>query len=57
MKRLVLLGALALCFSLSSCQCSNKPPIGPVEDESQQAHYQERPNDADVPNIARTQRA
>ena len=57
MKRLVLLGALALCFSLSSCQCSNKPPIGPVEDESQQAHYQERSDDADVPNIARTQRA
>lgn len=38
MKRFALLGTLALCLSLSSCQCANKPPIGPVEDESQQAH-------------------
>ena len=44
MKRFVLLGALALCLSLSSCQCSNKPPIGPVEDDALQSHV----DDADA---------
>jgi hypothetical protein len=36
MKRSLLLVTLFLCFGLSSCQCSEKPPIGPVEDEQAQ---------------------
>ncbi len=34
MKRFLLLTALFLTFGLSSCQCSDKPPIGPVENAS-----------------------
>lgn len=33
-KRVFLLSALLLCGVLSSCQCSHKPPVGPVEGES-----------------------
>jgi hypothetical protein len=35
MKRLLAFAALFLCVGLSSCQCSEKPDIGPVEDEDQ----------------------
>ncbi|HMB90673.1 MAG TPA: hypothetical protein VKP65_07490 [Rhodothermales bacterium] len=35
MKRFWILGSMLLCLSLSSCQCSNPPDVGPVEDESQ----------------------
>jgi hypothetical protein len=37
MRRLLLLATLVLCFGLSSCQCSEKPDVGPVEDEGNQA--------------------
>ena len=32
MKRLFILGCLFLCLGLGSCQCSNQPDVGPVED-------------------------
>jgi hypothetical protein len=33
MKRLLLLTCFLLGLCLSSCQCSDKPPIGPIEDD------------------------
>lgn len=32
MKRFLLIASLFACLGLSSCQCSNPPDIGPVED-------------------------
>ncbi len=32
MKRFLFVAVLFLAFGLSSCQCSDKPEIGPVED-------------------------
>jgi hypothetical protein len=37
MKRLLIFAALLLCVGLSSCQCAEKPDIGPVEGEEEQA--------------------
>ncbi|WP_157621448.1 hypothetical protein [Salisaeta longa] len=37
MKRLLVFTVLVLTMGLSSCQCSNKPPMAPVEDEQSQA--------------------
>jgi hypothetical protein len=37
MRRLFAFAALLLCFGLSSCQCSEKPDIGPVENDDQQS--------------------
>jgi hypothetical protein len=37
MKRTIIFGALLLCFGLSSCNCADPPPVGPVEDE-EEAH-------------------
>ena len=37
MKRIFLLSCLFAVLSLSSCQCSNKPDIGPVEDPEEAA--------------------
>lgn len=31
MKRVWILGCLLLCLGLGSCQCSDKPNVGPVE--------------------------
>jgi len=33
MKRLLLFVVLVLCTGLASCQCADKPDVGPVEDE------------------------
>lgn len=33
MNRLLLFVALVLCTGLASCQCADKPDVGPVEDE------------------------
>ncbi|WP_263785440.1 hypothetical protein [Salinibacter grassmerensis] len=38
MKRSLVFAALLLCASLTSCQCSNQPDVGPVEGEEEQAH-------------------
>lgn len=32
MKRMLIVAVLFLAFGLSSCQCSDKPDIGPVEE-------------------------
>jgi hypothetical protein len=37
MKRLLIFAAILLCVGLSSCQCADKPDIGPVEGEDEQA--------------------
>ena len=37
MKRLLIFAALLICVGLSSCQCAEKPDIGPVEGEDEQA--------------------
>lgn len=34
MKCFWILASMLLCLSLSSCQCSNPPDVGPVEGES-----------------------
>ena len=31
-RNTLLFGCMMLCMSLASCQCSSKPPVGPVED-------------------------
>jgi hypothetical protein len=39
MKRSLIVVALLLCASLTSCQCSEQPDVGPVEGEDEeQAH-------------------
>jgi hypothetical protein len=37
MKRLLTFVALFLVVGLSSCQCSDKPDIGPVEGDDEQS--------------------
>ena len=37
MKRLLIFAALLLTVGLSSCQCADKPDVGPVEGENQQS--------------------
>jgi len=36
MKRTLIVLALLLSVGLSSCQCADKPDVGPVEDEDAQ---------------------
>jgi hypothetical protein len=35
MKKTLVLAALLLCLVLKACQCSDKPPVGPVEGEDE----------------------
>ncbi len=44
MKRLLIFAAIVLCAGLSSCQCANKPDIGPVEGEEEQAQIHVTPS-------------
>jgi hypothetical protein len=37
MKRLLIFAALLLTVGLSSCQCAEKPDIGPVEGDDEQS--------------------
>lgn len=37
MKRILIVLAVLLSVGLSSCQCSKKPDVGPVEGEESQA--------------------
>lgn len=37
MKRLLIFTAIVLCAGLSSCQCAEKPDIGPVEGDDEQS--------------------
>ncbi|MFB6273903.1 MAG: hypothetical protein ABEL51_13515 [Salinibacter sp.] len=40
MKRFLFFAALLLCASLPSCQCAEKPDVGPVEGENESARVQ-----------------
>jgi hypothetical protein len=46
MKRLFAALAVILSIGFASCQCSDKPPIPPVEDESAQAQPSDYLNDS-----------
>ncbi|MFB6248551.1 MAG: hypothetical protein ABEL97_08285 [Salinibacter sp.] len=36
MKRILIVAAVVLSVGLSSCQCADKPDVGPVEGENDQ---------------------
>jgi len=40
MTRTLIFLTLVLSVGLSSCQCADKPDVGPVEDEDAQAHVE-----------------
>jgi hypothetical protein len=42
-RRLLIFAVIALCAGLSSCQCADKPDIGPVEGEDEEAAVQSLP--------------
>jgi len=48
MKRLLIFAALLLTVGLSSCQCNEKPDIGPVEGEDAQSQLVGPRAEADV---------
>jgi hypothetical protein len=48
MKRLLIFAALLLTVGLSSCQCADKPDIGPVEGEEEQSQLVRPGAEADV---------
>jgi hypothetical protein len=48
MKRFFLFAALLACVSLSSCQCADKPDVGPVEGEDEQSQRVSPPGDTGV---------
>ena len=48
MKRVLTFLAVALCISFTSCQCSEKPDVGPVEGEETVSDVQV-PISADAP--------
>ena len=43
MTRTLIFLALLLSVGLSSCQCADKPDVGPVEGEDTQAHVEPSP--------------
>lgn len=43
MKRLLFFVALVLCTGLASCQCADKPDVGPVEGEEDEQQSQVMP--------------
>ena len=43
MKHLWILGCLLLCLSLNSCQCSNQPDVGPVDEAATETVADEAP--------------
>ncbi|MEF8797549.1 MAG: hypothetical protein V5A48_13915 [Salinivenus sp.] len=45
MKRILIVAAVVLSVGLSSCQCADKPDVGPVEGEDQQSRLVEPPVD------------
>jgi hypothetical protein len=53
MNRSLLIVALLLCASLTSCQCSNQPDVGPVEGEDEeQAHRIQDVKDVNAVRLA-----
>lgn len=53
-RRLLIFAVIVLCAGLSSCQCADKPDIGPVEGEDEEAAVQSLPPVASVPAVALT---
>lgn len=43
MRRVLIVTAVVLCVGLSSCQCAEKPDVGPVEGEDEQASVERPP--------------
>jgi len=53
MKRSLIFAALFLAASLTSCQCADPPPVGPVEgEEEEQAHRIQEGNAERGPLVA-----
>lgn len=44
MKRVLIVVAVLLSVGLSSCQCADKPDVGPVEGEDEEAQVQPVPS-------------
>jgi hypothetical protein len=49
MKRILIFAVVVLSVGLSSCQCAEKPDVGPVEGEDQQSRLVVPPADAARP--------
>jgi hypothetical protein len=49
MKRILIVAAVVLCVGLSSCQCADKPDVGPVEGEDEQSRLLDPPADETRP--------
>ncbi len=43
MKRILIVAAVVLSVGLSSCQCADKPDVGPVEGDDEQSRLVEPP--------------
>jgi hypothetical protein len=48
MKRLLLFAALLTLGSIPACQCSDKPPVSPTEDEDESSVMPSPHDDADI---------
>jgi len=48
MKRLLIVAVVLLSVGLSSCQCAEKPDIGPVEGEEAQAQRGDASSGSDL---------
>ena len=53
-RRLLIFAAIVLCAGLSSCQCADKPDIGPVEGEDEEAAVQSLPSVASASAVSLT---
>ena len=42
-RRFLIFSAIVLCAGLTSCQCADKPDIGPVEGEDEESAVQSLP--------------
>ena len=51
MKRALIFVVLVLSVGLSSCQCAEKPDIGPVEGEDEEAAVQMTPAPDALPRV------
>ncbi len=51
MKRVLIFAVIFLSVGLSSCQCAEKPDIGPVEGEDEEAAVQSAPPAEGFPRV------
>jgi hypothetical protein len=51
MKRVLIFAVIVLSVGLSSCQCADKPDIGPVEGDDEQSAVQPVSADDVVPRV------